>query len=98
MTLVNTLSHLFCTKNKDTVDLDVKIDLVRFSSDRLNDKRNETRKDPVLNQLCEVIITDWPDSIKELLPAIHFYWSYRDELSVNDGIKRTKNFGSRKSS
>lgn len=86
MTLADTLSHLPCTTNKDTINLDVRIDLVRFNSDHLNDIRNKTRKDSALNQLHKVIITGWPDSVKVLSPAIHSYWSYRDELSVNDGI------------
>lgn len=86
MTLADTLSRLPSTKNKDTIELDVRVDLVRFSSDRLNDMRTETKNDPVLNQLLEVIITGWPDSIKDLPPTLRSYWSYRDELSVNDGI------------
>lgn len=58
---------------------------MRFNSDHLNEMKNETSKDPVLNQLHEFIMS-WPDSIKELSLAIHSSWSYKDELSVNDVI------------
>jgi len=86
MTIADTLSRLPSTENQDTIDLDIRIDLVRFSSDRLQDMRKETERDPVLSLLNAAIITGWPDSIKELPPDIRSYWSYRDELSVSDGI------------
>ena len=43
MTLTDISKRLQCTENKDTIDLDVRIDLARFSSERQNDMRNETR-------------------------------------------------------
>ena len=43
MTQVDTLSHLPSNKNKDTIDLDVRIELVRFNDKCLNYTRNETR-------------------------------------------------------
>ena len=49
MTLADTLGCLPSTKNKDIIDLKVRIDLVRFSNKHLNDMGNEARKDPILN-------------------------------------------------
>ena len=86
MTLADTLSRLPSTENTDTIDLDIRIDLVRFRSEHQNEIRKETKADLVLDQLQGIIKAGWPDSIKDLLPVIRSYWPYRDELSVNDGI------------
>ena len=86
MTLADTLSRLPSTENTDTINLDIRVDLVRFRSERLNEIRKETKADLVLDQLHGIITAGWPDSIKDLLPVIRSYWPYRDELSVNDGI------------
>ena len=86
MTLANTLSRLPSTKNIDTIDLDIRVYLVRFRSERLNEIRKKTKADPVLDQLQGIITAGWPDSIKDLPPVIRSYWPYRNELSVNDGI------------
>ena len=86
MTLADTLSRLPSTENTDTIDLDIRVDLVRFRNERLNEIRKETKADPVLDQLQGIITAGWPDSIKDLPPVIRSYWPHRDELSVNDGI------------
>ena len=86
MTLADTLSCLPSTENTDIIDLDIRVNLVRFRSERLNEIRKETKADPVLDQLQGIITTGWPDSIKDLPLVIRSYWPYRDELSVNDGI------------
>ncbi len=86
MTLADTLSCLPNTENTDTIDLDIRVNLVRFRSERLNEIRKETKADPVLDQLQRIITAGGPDSIKDLAPVIQSYWPYRDELSVNDGM------------
>jgi len=51
---------------------------------RLEEKRNSTSDDEVLQQLKEVIQTDWP-GMKEELPAVLApYFSFRDGMSVYD--------------
>ena len=85
-TLADTLSHLPSTENTDTIDLDIRVDLVRFRSERLNEIRKETEADPVLDQLQGIITAGWPDSIKDLPLVIRSYWPCRDEPSVNNGI------------
>ena len=86
MTLADTLSRIPSTENTDTIDLDIRVDLFRFRSERLTEIRKETKADPVLDQLQEIITAGWPDSIKDLPPVIRSYRPYRDEQSVNDGI------------
>ena len=53
---------------------------------RLEEMRNSTHNDAVLQQLNEVIQTGWPE-VKEELPAVLApYFSFRDEMSVYDGL------------
>lgn len=84
--LADTLSRLPSTHNTETIDLDVRVDFVRFSDERIQELRNKTKADPVLQALSETIVTGWPEAIKELPTSIRSYWSFRDELSVEDGI------------
>ena len=86
MTLADTLSRLPNARNGETIDLDVRVDLVKFSTDRLNNIRDATKRDSTLNQLSEIITTGWPESIKEIPNPVRAYWSYRDELSIDNGI------------
>jgi hypothetical protein len=86
MTLADTLSRLPNKENRDTLELDVRVDLVRFSTERLSNIREATNRDSTLNQLCETITTGWPDTIQDIPTPIRSYWSYRDELFVENGI------------
>ena len=73
MTLADTLSRLPRTENTHTIDLDIRVDLLRFRSERLNEIRKETKVDPVLNQLPGNITAGWSGSIKDLPPVIRSY-------------------------
>ena len=84
--LADSLSRLPSTHNKETIDLDVRVDFVRFSDERIQELRNKTKDDHVFRTLSETIVTGWPETIKELPTRIRSYWSFRDELSVEDGI------------
>ena len=84
--LADTLSRLPSVHNKETIDLDVRVDFVRFSDERIQELRNKTKDDQVLRTLSETIVRGWPKTIKELPTSIRSYWAFRDELSVEDGI------------
>ena len=45
----------------------------------------------ILNQLTKVILEGWPETVKELPNQIRNYWSYRDELSVENWSKSMSN-------
>ena len=38
-----------------------------------------------MNALMETVIQRWPDSIKDLPTDVRVFWSFRDELAVEDG-------------
>lgn len=57
-----------------------------INSDRLSEIRNATEKDESLNPLKENILHGWPTNKILLSPQVTPYFSYRDELSLQDGI------------
>ena len=48
--------------------------------------REETAKDPVLQTLKATILNGWPSQRKKLPPELHEYFKVRDELATQDGI------------
>ena len=86
LVVADTLSRLPNSTEHETIDLDVRVDHVRFQTDRLNSIRESTQNDPILKQLSETIIIGWPSEMKELPTCLQSYWPYRDKLSVIDGI------------
>ena len=74
------------SKTNDPIDLDVQIHMVQFSQQKLQEIRENSLKDPILHALGEVVMTGWPRKRNELPKPLHPYWSYRDELSMEDGI------------
>ena len=68
-TLADTLSRLPSTQNSETIDLDLRVDFIRFHSNRVTQLQEETKKDAILSELSEVIVNGWPESIKELPTA-----------------------------
>ena len=42
--------------------------------------------DDELASLMHVIVNGWPETIKELAPALKPYWTFREELTVDNGM------------
>lgn len=86
MLLADGLSRLPNKKNKEVIDLNIKVDFVQFSSKKLTQICQATNADPILCGLKACILQGWPESCRELHKDLHPYWSYRDELSIENGI------------
>jgi hypothetical protein len=101
MTLADTLSRLPCPTDRDAIDLDLRVDGVDLSRDEISfcefdfisftpkkqfQLREATKTDPILNALMEIIVNGWPENMKELPCDLRPYWSFRDELAIEDGI------------
>ena len=57
-----------------------------MTDESLEEMKRSTHDDEILRQLKTVIQTGWPED-KHLLPFVLApYFSYRDELSVYDGL------------
>lgn len=99
MTLADTLSRLPNSRKNHEVELDnrvdsimidevdnISIDLMNFSATKQKQMREETARDPTLNGLAQTIYAGWPETIQELPATLREFWSYRDELAVENGI------------
>ena len=84
--LADALSRLPNPKNNEDVPVDVRVETVQFSQNMVEEIRKETNLDPSLNELKDVIYNGWPETRNELATPIRDFWSYRDELSVYNGI------------
>ena len=84
--LADGLSRFPNAKNNEPIDLDIRVDFVHFTPNRLNELQTASLADPILNALRETIIIGWPDNSKDLPLDIRPFWNFRDILSVNDGL------------
>ena len=84
--LADGLSRLLGAKQSAKIKLDVAINLVHFSQERVQELRDKTARDPILAPLRDLIISGWPDTFKQVTKPLRPYWSFRDELSIEDGI------------
>lgn len=86
MGLADSLSRLPNPHKIGEVDLVIRIDYMNIKDAKLQEIKNETRIDPVLQCLRDVVHEGWPNTIKEIPTDIREYWDYRDEISVYDGL------------
>ena len=42
--------------------------------------------DPEMQALANLIITGWPEDIREVPHPLHLYWQHRDTLTIEDGL------------
>ena len=42
--------------------------------------------DPEMQALADLIITGWPEDIKEVPHPLHLYWQHQETLTVKDGL------------
>ena len=58
---------------------------LKARSDTLNQLHTATQEDDKLILLKHMITNGWPHSIKEVLPEIQAYWTFWEELTIEDG-------------
>ena len=68
------------------VHVDMVIQSMPISDQRLDQVRTETRKDSVMSSLINIILTGWPNNKYECPPDLASYWNVREELSVSDNV------------
>ena len=59
---------------------------LRIREERLKQLKTATQSDETMQALKTVILKGWPDTRKELLDQVTPYFSYRDELTLHDGL------------
>ena len=55
-------------------------------SDTLQDLQEATQADDELALLKHTIMQGWPSTIKEIPPALQPYWTFHEELTIEDGL------------
>ncbi len=55
------------------IDLDIQINHVMFSSHKVSELQMETEKDRILSELKTVIVSGWPDKMKDLPKPLQSY-------------------------
>ena len=58
----------------------------RCTQNRIDRLRQSTAKDDTLILLKHTVQHGWPQTITELPPELHPYWTFREEISTEDGI------------
>ena len=86
MLLADAMSRLNPMKSPGTVESVMKVNFVNFSENRLTILRQATRDDPEMAALQRIIADGWPERQRDVAQPLRKYWSYRDELSIEDGI------------
>ena len=68
------------------LDLKIQDIYLNASKDRCISLAKETDKDETLTTLKNMVLKGWPDKRDECPEMLKPYWTYRDELSVLDGL------------
>ncbi|XP_048585750.1 uncharacterized protein LOC116606612 [Nematostella vectensis] len=89
MYIADTLSRAYLPDDTEHKDSFAKINAVghlRIREERLRQLKKATEMDDTLQTLKSVILKGWPDSRQELPTQVTPYFSYRDELTLHDGL------------
>ena len=60
--------------------------LIPIAPPKIEQLKQETATDPVLQKLTQTIQSGWPEYLKDVHPDVRPYFGIRDQLSVHDGI------------
>lgn len=88
MLIADALSRLSPEENHPIGNMEVQVHEVypQFSKTMMVKIRENTSSDQELAALKQVIYEGWPSTIKEVSKTLKPYWSFRDELGIDDGI------------
>ena len=85
MVLANALSHFSPCPGPD-IPLDIAIHHSHLSPDWKEAFQQAFMSDAEMHALADIIITDWPDDIKEVPHPLHPCWQHCETLTVEDGL------------
>ena len=66
MTLADRFSRLSNKKTKEEINLNVRVDFVQFSTEKLTQIHQATKADPILCELRETILQGWPNTFRDI--------------------------------
>ena len=62
------------------------LNTVKISSERLAQLQKATEQDPVMQTLKTTVLMGWPSEREEVPVHIREFWTYRDELTLHNGV------------
>ncbi len=96
LVLADTLSRAHLTATNDSTQTNFEVfrlavedcppDYSRITPRTLAQVKQHTAASPDLLELCSVIAKGWPDLKSQLSIPLHPYWTFRDEMTVHDGV------------
>lgn len=86
MVLADSLSRLPTSIESPEISLNVKVCFIQFSDRKLQEIKEATDQDTTLHRLKEFVFQGFPAKQRELPSDLKPYWSFRDELSVENGV------------
>lgn len=85
--IADTLSCAVGEPEAETDEYEVHaVDNMPIGDQKLHEFVEETDRDPGLQTLKKHVVSGWPETKSEVPSEISAYWSYRDEISVCDGL------------
>ena len=85
--IADLLSRAYVDSDENAEDMEVHmIEYLPVNQKRIDSIKTATATDDSLQKLTQVLTKGWPESKMELADELHPYFSYRDELTVQDGI------------
>ena len=73
-------------KSIDSIDLQLPVDHVHFTDARIELIKETTRRDPILSTIYRLTQQGWPDRQRHVPEVARHAWTFRDELSIDDGL------------
>ena len=72
--------------SKPVIEVDMIAQHIPATPAKLQDMRNETSKDIILNHLKDIIYHEWPEHLKDCPHELIDFWNYHEDLSVESGL------------
>ncbi|PIK33275.1 hypothetical protein BSL78_29913 [Apostichopus japonicus] len=86
MLLADAMSRLNPLPGQDVISVaGINMSFAYFSDGKLMELKQMTNEDSEMTALREQIISGWPEKQRSVPQPIRHYWSYRDELTVEEG-------------
>ena len=85
MVIADTLSR-HSPEDTPEILLDISVNHIYIDAEKKWDYQLTIKDDPLLSTLVDMIITGWPDNIKDVPKALRPYHGQHDSLTVEDGL------------
>ena len=71
---------------QSNIPLEIAIHHAHLSPDQKEAFQQAFVSDAEMHALADIIITSWPDDIKEVHCPLHPYWQHHETLTIEDGL------------